>query len=207
MLQDINFQFIENKSYFLFGRTGIGKSLLLDSIAGLYKNYSGEIKSLKQNQVQSYLFQKNALVPWLTVRENLKLVCSIDSKIFEGYLEKFDLLSILNKKAALLSGGEIQVVNLIRGLILKPKVIFSDEPFSSIDHVTKLKAYQILKEYLAENLTTLIAVSHDLEEICLMADEVLFFDHLKKGLVTSLPKEKISIKNLYGLLSGVELDI
>lgn len=206
LIQDVNFQFVEGRKYFLFGRTGIGKSLILDCLAGLYTNYTGNIDFTGQPSSRSYLFQKNVLIPWLTVKENLDLVCKGQQTNYLAYLEKFNLCSVLNKKGMLLSGGETQVVNLIRALLMKPKIIFSDEPFSSVDYLTKQKAYKILQDYIVENSVTLFAVSHDLEEICLMADEVLYFDQMKKRLVTSLSKERINIQSLFDLLSGDKIE-
>ena len=206
LIRDVNFQFAENKKYFFFGRTGIGKSLLLDCLAGLYSNYCGEINFTGNPSIRSYLFQKNVLIPWLTVKENLDLVCGGQQEIQLNYLEKFNFVPMLNKMAVLLSGGETQVVNLIRALLLKPKIIFSDEPFSSVDYVTKQKACKVLQDYILENSATLFAVSHDLEEICLMADEVLYFDQKKKSLVTTLSKDRINVQSLFDLLSGDKIE-
>ncbi len=206
LIRDVNFQFVENKKYFFFGRTGIGKSLLLDCLAGLYSNYSGEINFTGNPAMRSYLFQKNVLIPWLTVKENLDLVCKDQQEKYLTYLDKFNLGPMLNKKAVLLSGGETQVVNLIRALLLKPKIIFSDEPFSSVDYVTKQKSYRLLQDYILENSVTLFAVSHDLEEICSMADEVLYFDQKKKGLVKTLSRDQIKVQSLFDLLAGDKIE-
>lgn len=203
LLKNLNFKFDTNKTYFFFGRSGVGKSLLLESMSGLYKNFEGTIYRPDDYQrTSSYLFQKDPLIPWLTVKENFILV-NIDLKLAYEHLQYFELTKILTMRAANLSVGEMQMVSLIRALLTRPKFLFFDEPFSALDFYSKKKAYKLLLGFIAQKnrSLTIFAVSHDLEEICLFADEVLFLNIEKLSLDAVLKKSEINFNTLQNLIS------
>lgn len=202
LIENFNYSFERRCNYFFFGRSGIGKSLLLDSIAGLYHNYTGEI--IRNNELfhyKSYIFQKNSLIPWLTVKENLLLIENIDYEFSKKLLQEFDLQKLINRKATHLSGGEVQIVNFIRALSNTPKIIFADEPFASIDYRQKKLMSNLLVEYCQSKEVPIFWVSHDFEEICRYADEVLCFDGEIGAYSKTIKGQDVTSNNLFSFLT------
>lgn len=201
LLTNLNFKFESGKRYFLFGRSGVGKSLLLETLAGIYKNYSGRVEQPTDlTNASSFLFQRDSLVLWLTVKENFHLV-NIDTENAMSILNQFGLEKLADKLASTLSVGETQLVSLIRAVLHRPKYLFYDEPFTGLDYYSKKKAYRFIFEFFNQHKDlAFFGVSHDLEEVCLLADEVLFLDIEKQTLSQVLKKPEINLLNLQNLL-------
>lgn len=184
-LKYINFTVDNGEFISIIGPSGCGKSTLLNIISGLLQPSSGEIKyndpEVKNNlDKMGYMFQKDFLFPWLTVKENIMLGLKIKkiytkeniefaSKLLKSYgLEKFE-----NHKPTELSGGMRQRVALIRTLALKPEILLLDEPFSALDYQSRLAVTDDVYEIIKKEGKTAIMVTHDLGEAITMSKRVI----------------------------------
>ena len=125
-----------------------------------------------------YVFQTSRLLPWLTVKENVELVCDkkiLDNNNVDEILESFGLKDFINYYPKAISGGMRRRVSLARAFINNPKVLLMDEPFVSLDQPTAENLYQVLVNYWKKNPTTIILITHVLKEAILLGDRVLFF--------------------------------
>ena len=192
VLEDLSFQINVGSIYILIGPSGCGKSTILNLVADIIKPTSGNI--LKPSSI-GYMFQKDNLLEWLTILDNVLIGLKIQRKLTpeaviyaKELLVKYGLEEFINAYPSELSGGMRQRVALIRAIIINPKMLLLDEPFSALDSQTRIEVsydiYNILKDL---NITTLM-VTHDISEAISLADSIL--------LLTDRPaklKEKIDI--------------
>ncbi|MDH6231078.1 NitT/TauT family transport system ATP-binding protein [Mesorhizobium soli] len=174
----------------LLGRSGSGKSTLLRSIAGLIQPTSGSITFEGKPVVGtpdgiSMVFQSFALFPWLTVLQNVEL--GLEARGIESAerrkraLEAIDLIGLDGFESAYpkeLSGGMRQRVGLARALVVHPKVLLMDEPFSALDVLTAETLRTDLLDLWSEGrmpIESILMVTHNIEEAVLMCDRVLIF--------------------------------
>ena len=143
----------------LMGASGIGKTTLLNIIAGLEKADAGEIETTFKKV--AYKFQEPRLLPWLTAKENILAVCDDEEKAV-AWLEAFELSESANKYPNELSGGMQQRVALARALSYGGDLLLLDEPFSAVDVDTKSILLKAIKDYSKDN--AVILVTHDLNE-------------------------------------------
>lgn len=169
----------------IFGPNGCGKSTLIGMISGLVTPDSGDIlfegKTLRETRI-GYVFQnyRDALFPWLRARENITYPLKIAgagpaeraqrvAELVEAFGIGFDLDLYPYK----LSGGQQQLVSIMRALAPHPEVLFLDEPFSALDYEMTLTIRDTLQRIHQATGVTMVVVSHDLEEAVYLADEVL----------------------------------
>lgn len=174
----------------IMGPNGAGKSTLLKILSLLDAPSNGRIlyhgKEISPLHIPLELRRKFAialqqsLLLNTTVFQNvaigLKLRKLPKKEIKEKvdyWLEKFHILHLAKKHAYHLSGGEAQRVNLARAMVLKPEVLFLDEPFSALDFPTKVQLLKELKEILKHTNTTTVFVSHDLLEVKYLTDRLV----------------------------------
>lgn len=177
VLSDVSLKIKPGSFVCLIGPNGCGKSTLLKIIAGLEKNTSGE---LTRPRKIAYLPQQDSLMPWLSVRENLCLpaliksisVTELDNKI-DFYLDKFNLSHFKNFYPHQLSGGTKQKVALLRAVLYEPELILLDEPFSSVDSITRNQIQDWLENLWLEKRPIIICVTHDIHEAIRLADQVV----------------------------------
>jgi len=176
----------------IIGSSGCGKSTILNILAGLDRDYDGEIQ-FKDNIKFSYMLQEDALFPWLTVYENAVLGLKLqkrltkETKEYVKYLlSKYGLNDFIDKKISSLSGGMRQRVALIRTIAIKPDLIFLDEPFSALDYQTRLKVSDDIYNIIKEEKITVIMVTHDIAEAISMSDRIVV-----------LSKRPATLKNIY----------
>ncbi len=184
VLKDIDLTVHQGEFLILLGPSGCGKSTLLRIISGLDSKTSGEIKYSKDFDPKkiSFVFQNFGILPWLNVAENVKLNL-ISKKISEHEMEKevhsilepFGLLEFKDNYPHELSGGMRQRVGLARAFVSKPEVIFLDEPFSELDFFTAESLRKILVELWHELGTTVVMVSHYIDETVALADRIAVF--------------------------------
>jgi NitT/TauT family transport system ATP-binding protein len=169
----------------IFGPNGCGKSTLINLIAGLIPADGGEIriggKPVRETRI-GYVFQnyREALFPWLRAFDNIEYPLKI-AKVpkaerrarVERLIAKFDVKINLNRYPYEMSGGQQQLVSIMRALVVEPEVLFLDEPFSALDYEMTLFMRDQLQRIFNETRTTMVLVSHDLEEAVYMADKVL----------------------------------
>jgi NitT/TauT family transport system ATP-binding protein len=182
---NFDFDVPRGKLISVFGPNGCGKSTLINMIAGLFPADAGEI--LFDGQPISrirfgYVFQnyREALFPWLRAFDNiaypLKLM-GISKTESTARVER--LVARLGVKVDLalypyqLSGGQQQLVSIMRALIVEPEILFLDEPFSALDYEMTLFMREQLQRVFIETATTTVLVSHDLEEAVYLSDRIL----------------------------------
>lgn len=202
-LSDISFRINKGDYVVLMGKTGCGKTTVLESICGLRKIDAGEIwlndkeisKFSPAEREIGYVPQDGALFETMTVAQNIGFALKIrkweKKKIEERVSELAKLLDIvylLKREAHDLSGGEKQRVALARALSFYPDVLCLDEPLSALDESTKETMFELLT-VLKKNLDiTILHVSHSKQEAVRLANKVLFFTN---GTVTELNPEKL----------------
>ena len=184
-LRNINFSVDEGEFISIIGPSGCGKSTLLNIISGILTPSSGEVKyndpQIKTNlDKMGYMFQKDYLFPWLTVRENVLLGLKIKNiytkeniEFADKMLECYGLLKFKSHKPTQLSGGMRQRVALIRTLVLKPEVLLLDEPFSALYYQSRLNVTDDVYEIIKKEGKTAIMVTHDLGEAIVMSKRVI----------------------------------
>lgn len=201
-LGPINFRLYEDKIYALVGKTGSGKSSLIEAISGLYED---KVKgNIKIHEDTSFVFQELYLFPYMTVKDNIiyplknkkKSKDFIKNKLL--YVsEVFQISNILNKYPESLSGGEKKRCALARAFITEPKFIILDEAFNGLDMVTKKSILKNIMEYKEKNKATLFVITHNYEEINL-SDEISV---MAKGSMTDfICKDKLEYEALRKLL-------
>lgn len=183
--RDFSLEIERNKVTAFFGPNGCGKSTLLNIIAGLAPYEGGEIlfdgRKLKDVRL-GFVFQnyRDALMPWLRAVDNiaypLKYLKMPKAKIKERVaelIEAFDIRFDLTRYPYQMSGGQQQLVSILRALAPDPEIICFDEPFSSLDYEMTLFVREMLQRLFMKTRKTLIIVSHDLEEAIWLADRVV----------------------------------
>ncbi len=191
-LADISLEIFPGEIFVFVGPSGSGKSTLLRIISGLEKDFKGEVifgDEVRQHDF-SFVFQQFALLPWLTVAENISVglvarnlsIHHIKERVNKE-LKRFGLERFANEHPRELSGGMRQRVGIARALATDPKVIFMDEPFSELDSFT---SEELRKELLriwenpawgeevahTQPRPTIVMVTHIVEEALELADRV-----------------------------------
>ena len=188
VLRNVSFVVPERKYGVLMGRTGCGKTSLLEAICGLRKTTSGNIR-LANREVTNlkpaerdvgYVPQDRALFHTMTVREHLAFALVIrgwtDADIRARVAELAQLLGLghlLDRKPLGLSGGEAQRVALGRALAARPGVLCLDEPLSALDDDTREEMYSLLKAVQQHTNVTTLHVTHHLAEAQRLGDTIL----------------------------------
>jgi NitT/TauT family transport system ATP-binding protein len=192
-LDGIDLHVQENEFVTLIGRSGCGKSTLLRLIAGLLPPTSGWIQVDGEpvtgpRRDVSFMFQRPALLPWRSVVSNVMLPVEItgrgrgpnrdgEKKAYRDraheLLELVGLRGFERRLPHELSGGMQQRVSLCRSLIRSPKVMLMDEPFSALDALTRTELSEELQRIKMELATTIVFVTHSIEEAVVLADRVV----------------------------------
>ena len=169
----------------VFGPNGCGKSTLINIIAGLIPPDAGEIlfdgKPLRAIKF-GYVFQnyREALFPWLRSVDNIeyplklmKLPKAERRNRVENLVAHLGVKIDLNRYPYEMSGGQQQLISIMRALVVEPEILFLDEPFSALDYEMTLFMREQLQRIFIETGTTTLLVSHDLEEAVYLADRIL----------------------------------
>ena len=182
VLKDININIKSKEFVCIVGPSGCGKTTLMNMIGGLIKTEDQiiEFNDNKQSfdEKFGYVFQTSRLLPWLTVKENVALVCDgkpLNDEKIDEILENFGLKDFINYYPKSISGGMRRRVSLARAFINNPKVLLMDEPFVSLDQPTAENLYEVLVNYWKKNPITVILITHNLKEALLLSDRILFF--------------------------------
>jgi NitT/TauT family transport system ATP-binding protein len=184
-IENVNFSIEKGEFVSIIGPSGCGKSTLLNIISGLLKPSDGKIIYIDKDinnrlDKMGYMFQKDYLFKWLSVRSNVLLGLKIKGldneeniKRADKLLDNYQLSKFKNHKPAELSGGMRQRVALIRTLALNPDVLLLDEPFSALDYQTRLKVCDDVKSIIKREGKTAIMVTHDLGEAIATSDRII----------------------------------
>ena len=216
VLKNINIKIKYKEFVCIVGPSGCGKTTLMNIIGGLIEaedqKYSKEQVDLKTNEDYGYVFQTSRLLPWLTVKENIELVCEENEEYIErieSLLSDFDLHEFKNYYPKSISGGMRRKVSLARALIKKPQILLMDEPFVSLDQPTAENLYSVLINYWKKNPITIILITHNLKEAILLGDRIIFFskrpasvvyDHKIKSKTEGLSIDNTEIQREYNQL-------
>ena len=204
ILDSIDLNIKKGEFICIVGSSGCGQSTLLRALSGLDPRHEGKI-SVEDREITStskkigYIFQENRLFPWLSVLNN---VCfSIDSgkksekkeKALE-VLKTVGLEKVWNNYPNTLSGGMAQRANIARSLVNKPEVLLLDEPFGALDAFTKIGLQEELCEIRSRENTTMVMVTHDIEEAVYLADRIVVMGknpgRIRKIINVDLPRPR-----------------
>ncbi|WP_196232527.1 ABC transporter ATP-binding protein [Variovorax paradoxus] len=183
----------------VFGPNGCGKSTLINMIAGILPCDSGQIlfegKEARETRI-GYVFQnyREAVFPWLRAIDNIRYPLQYlnlskveQQRRMDRLMESFDVKLDLQRYPYQMSGGQQQLVSIMRALVVDPEVLFLDEPFSALDYEMVMFLRERLQKVLVERRTTTLLVSHDLDEAVLLADEVLLLTKRPTRVAENLP--------------------
>lgn len=173
VLHNVRLQLHDREVISLLGPSGCGKSTLLRIVAGLEKDYQGELK--KTAEEVAFVFQEPRLMPWLTVEQNIGFS---DDKHYDKawvaqLIDEVGLTGFADALPKALSGGMAQRVAIARGLYSHPKVLLLDEPFSAVDAFTRMKLQDLLLQLAQRHAIALLLVTHDVDEALYLSDRVL----------------------------------
>lgn len=184
-LKDVSFDVKKDEFLAIVGPSGCGKSTLLNILAGLLEPETGSIQFENPNGLLKYpsigyMLQKDELLPWRTILQNVILGLEINHKLNKDSLEnalqmlhQYGLYSFKDAKPAELSGGMRQRAALIRTLLMNPQILLLDEPFSALDYQTRLNVSYDISHILKTEGKTAILVTHDLSEAISLADRII----------------------------------
>ena len=195
-LRDINLTVAKGEFVALIGHSGCGKSTLLNLIAGLTTPTAGNLLCANREIAgpgpeRSVVFQNHSLLPWLTCFENVYLgverVFGAGSKSTgaasenkaqlkartDAALALVGLTAAAQKRPGEISGGMKQRVGIARALAMEPKVLLMDEPFGALDALTRAKLQDELLEIVARTQSTVVMVTHDVDEAVLLSDKIV----------------------------------
>lgn len=193
VIKDVSFEVHKNEFVSLVGPSGCGKSTLFKILTSIIQDYSGSIMIHGKNISDfsdgiGYMPQKDLLLPWRTLTENIILPLEIAKKDIDltnivALIETFGLKGFEHHYPHQLSGGMKQRSALLRTFLMGKDIILLDEPFASIDYLTKRKLQKWLKETLVLLNKTVLFITHDIDEAILLSDRIIS--------LSSLPASKL----------------
>ncbi|TKA91868.1 ABC transporter ATP-binding protein [Guyparkeria sp. SB14A] len=187
VFQNLDFEIEKGEFVCLIGHSGCGKSTILNILAGLDAATDGYV-FMENRQVtgpgldRGVVFQGHALMPWLTVRENVAFAVKsrfkhhskdeVNAQV-EKYVDMVGLTPAIDKKPHQLSGGMRQRVGIARAFAIEPKMLLMDEPFGALDALTRGVIQDELLAICQATNQTVFMITHDVDEAILLADKIL----------------------------------
>lgn len=200
VLENINLKINEGEFFVFVGPSGCGKSTILRIMSGLEKQYQGQVE-LEPGITQSdfsFVFQQFALLPYLTVFQNveLELLARGVSKNerherVSGELKKLGLEKYVKNYPKELSGGQKQRVGIARAQVTNPKIIFMDEPFSALDSFTAESLRKEVLDIWQQSKTTIVMVTHLISEALELSDRIAILTP-RPGMVEQVLENPLS---------------
>ena len=189
----------------LIGHSGCGKSTLLNMVAGLDLPTNGVVmlegeQILRPGPDRMVVFQNYSLLPWMTVKENIRLAVknvmthlskAEQEEIIECNIDLVGLRHAADKPPEQLSGGMKQRVAIARALSIRPKLLLLDEPFGALDALTRGNLQEQLMKICEENQVTAIMVTHDVDEAILLSDRIVMLTNGPESKIGQLMKVDI----------------
>lgn len=209
-LDNINLKISKGEFVSLIGHSGCGKSTVLNIVAGLLQASRGGCV-LDGHEVntpgpeRAVVFQNHALMPWLTVYENVQLAVQ---QVFRKTMSRRERrewimhnLALVNmehaahKRPGEISGGMAQRVGIARALAMKPSVLLMDEPFGALDALTRAHLQDALMEIQQDLNSTVIMITHDVDEAVLLSDRIIMMTNgpaanIGEELTIDLPRPR-----------------
>ena len=203
---DVSFTLDKGEFVCIIGHSGCGKTTILNVLAGLDTATSG-IVIMDGREVagpsldRGVVFQSHALMPWLTVRQNIAFAVKSrwpdwKKAQVDGHVEKFvalvGLSPAIDKKPSQLSGGMKQRVGIARAFSIQPKMLLLDEPFGALDALTRGTIQDELMTIVRQTQQTVFMITHDVDEAILLADRILLmknaFEPPRSGVGNETPE-------------------
>jgi NitT/TauT family transport system ATP-binding protein len=198
-LSDVTLTIAEGEFVALLGPSGCGKSTLLNLVAGFETRTAGTLTFdghpvTKPGPDRGVVFQEAALLPWLTVWENVIFGPKVQGLKRADYepraraiLKTVRLEAFAQSLPVQLSGGMRQRVGIARALVMQPRALLMDEPFGALDAQTRLSMQQLLLEVWQDLKTTVLFVTHDIDEAILLADRVCVMTARPGRIIREIP--------------------
>ncbi len=219
ILKDISFEFEKGKTNLIIGKSGSGKSVLTKCIVGLFEPDIGEVyyndrnflklKPKEKKEVRKemgMLFQGSALFDSFSVEENVAFPLRMFTQMTNAEISErvnfcLKRVDIINKNSLYpseLSGGMQKRVAIARAISMQPKYLFCDEPNSGLDPVTAILIDELIKEITVEYQMTTIVITHDMNSVLEIGDNILFIDNgIKKWQGNKDEILNVKVKELY----------
>ncbi|WP_114972613.1 ABC transporter ATP-binding protein [Rhodoferax ferrireducens] len=188
---DVSFSLARGEFVCIIGHSGCGKTTILNVLAGLDTATAGNVfmdgrEVIGPSLERGVVFQSHALMPWLTVRQNIAF--AVKSRWPDWgkaevniHVEKFvamvGLSPAIDKKPAQLSGGMKQRVGIARAFCIQPKMLLLDEPFGALDALTRGTIQDELMTIVRQTQQTVFMITHDVDEAILLADRILLMSN------------------------------
>jgi ABC-type nitrate/sulfonate/bicarbonate transport system ATPase subunit len=206
VLEDINLSIAANQFVSIVGRSGCGKTTLLNIIAGLDAASGGEVfiasrRVIGPGQGQGVVFQQHALFPWLTALENVAFGArSLPLAKSEKTERAYELLQLVGLGASAgkypreLSGGMQQRIAIARALALDPDILLMDEPFGALDELTRIEMQQELLRIWEARRKTVVFITHSIGEALTLSDRVILLaphpGRIARDISVDLPRPR-----------------
>ncbi|TCV81229.1 ABC transporter ATP-binding protein [Sulfurirhabdus autotrophica] len=216
-LNDVNLSITQGEFISIIGHSGCGKSTVLNLVAGLLTQSSGMMLCAGREIAgpgpeRGVVFQNHSLLPWLTCFENVYLAVervfgqkesktSLKQRTHDA-LKLVGLTHAEQKLPQEISGGMKQRVGIARALSMQPKVLLMDEPFGALDALTRAHLQDELMKITAETNSTVIMVTHDVDEAVLLSDRIVMMTNGPAATVGEIlevalprPRERLALAN------------
>ena len=198
VLSEIELEIPNGQTTVIVGQSGSGKTTLLRMVNGLIKPDSGRLEVfgdlVPEENIENfrrkigYAVQGAGLFPHVSVKENIVLIARLVGWSSQDLDERFEMLmrqmelplDLSDRIPNELSGGQQQRVGLCRALMLKPKLLLLDEPFSAVDPLTRLELYEVVEKLISNEAVSIVMVSHDLSEAKRLGDRMVV---LQNGII------------------------
>ena len=213
---DVSFTLDKGEFVCIIGHSGCGKTTILNVLAGLDTATSGTVimdgrEVAGPSLDRGVVFQSHALMPWLTVRQNIAFAVKSrwpdwKKSQVDAHVEKFvalvGLSPAIDKKPSQLSGGMKQRVGIARAFSIQPKMLLLDEPFGALDALTRGTIQDELMAIVRQTQQTVFMITHDVDEAILLADRILLMSNgnetpegyrpggIAEVVVNPLPRER-----------------
>ena len=205
VLDDISFSVGEGEFVAIIGPSGCGKSTLLGVLAGFEKADRGEVNVdgepvREPRRTGIFIFQQPSLFPWLNLEGNLVFGLNGASpeerrRLVAHYISLVGLEGFEHAFPYQLSGGMQQRAELARALMVRPEILYMDEPFGALDALTRLRMRAELLRILSRERHTVLLVTHDVEEALHLADRVLLLSprpaQIQTVIDVTLPRPRL----------------
>ena len=200
VLKSVHFRVSPGEFVCLLGPSGCGKSTLLNAIAGFVSPSQGSVsvdgkRVIRPGADRGFVFQQYSLLPWKTTFQNVEMGLKYQqmpkgerTELVDRYLNRVGLYKHRNSYPHQLSGGMQQRASIIRALVNSPAVLLMDEPFAALDAQTRHMMQELLLDIWDEYKTTIVFVTHDIEEAVFLGDRILVM-----GVNPGRIKEQIDI--------------